>query len=50
MGVATMGKVVVTAKIENLEDKYKAHQGLIPPDQVRTLFVDDAIVDTGASG
>src|SRR5207253_1598295 len=50
MGTATMGRVVVSAKIENLEDQYKAHQGLIPPDQVRTLVVDDALVDTGATG
>jgi predicted aspartyl protease len=50
MGTATMGKVVVSAKIENLEDLYKAQQGLISPDQVRTLNVDDAVVDTGATG
>jgi clan AA aspartic protease len=50
MGSATMGKVIVSAKIENLEDQYKAHQGVIAPDQVRTLNVDDALVDTGATG
>src|SRR5829696_8879157 len=50
METATMGKVFVSAKIENLEDLYKAHQGLIPPDQIRTLTVDDALVDTGATG
>ena len=50
MGTATMGRVVVSARIENLEDQYKAHQGLIPADQVRTLVVDDALVDTGATG
>ncbi len=50
MGTATMGKVIVSAKIENLEDQYKAHQGLIPPDQIRTLVVEDALVDTGATG
>lgn len=50
MGTATMGKVVVPVKVENLEDQYKAHQGLIPVDQVRTLDVADALVDTGATG
>lgn len=50
MGTATMGKVIVSAKIENLDDQYMAHKGLLPPDQVRTLNVDDALVDTGASG
>ena len=50
MGAATMGKVTVSAKIVNLEDQYKAHQGLITADQIRTLNVDDAVVDSGASG
>jgi predicted aspartyl protease len=50
MGAATMGKVLVTAKIENLEDLYKVHQGILTLDQVRTLDVTDALVDTGAIG
>ena len=50
MGIATMGKVIVSAKIENLEDQYMVHQGLLTPDKVRALSVDDALVDTGATG
>lgn len=50
MGTATMGKVLATAKIENLEDLYKVHQGLLTPDKVRALDVTDALVDTGAIG
>lgn len=50
MGTTTMGKVIVSAKIENLEDLYAVHQGRLAPDQVRTLEVDDALVDTGAIG
>lgn len=50
MGTATMGKVVVTTKIENLEDQYAVYQGLLAPDQVRSITVDDAVVDTGATG
>src|SRR5436190_19351378 len=50
MGRATMGKVIVSAKIENLEDLYKVNQGLLTPDKVRTLDVTDALVDTGAIG
>ncbi len=50
MGIDTMGKVLVTAKVQNLEDLYKAHTGAIPADQVRTLTVDNALVDTGATG
>src|SRR6266545_344951 len=50
MGTATMGKVIVSAKMENLEDLYAVHQGLLTPDKVRTLDVNDALVDTGAIG
>jgi predicted aspartyl protease len=44
-----MGKVLVTAKIENLEDLYSAKRGLLPDDQVRRIEVHDAVVDTGAT-
>ena len=50
MGAATMGKVLVTVKIENLEDQYMVYKGLLPAEQVRTLTVDDAVVDSGATG
>lgn len=46
---AAMGKVLVTAKIENLEDLYKVNQGALPTDQVRSVEVQDALVDTGAT-
>ncbi|HXD87121.1 MAG TPA: retroviral-like aspartic protease family protein [Urbifossiella sp.] len=46
----SMGKVVVRAKIENLEDLFKVHQGALNADQVRTVEVNDALVDTGATG
>lgn len=45
----TMGKVLVTAKIENLYDAFSVTQGLMQPEQVRSVEVDDALVDTGAS-
>ncbi|WP_439627946.1 aspartyl protease family protein [Gemmata sp.] len=50
MGTDTMGKVIVRAKVENLDDQYMAHKGLLPAEQIRTLEVDDALVDTGATG
>lgn len=49
MGIETMGRVTVTAKIENLGDLYMAEKGLIPADQVRSVEVTDALVDTGAT-
>src|SRR5271166_648763 len=50
METALMGKVVVTARIENLEDLFDAEKGLISPDAVRSVEVHDALVDTGATG
>ncbi len=49
MGTATMGKVLVKARIENLRDVENREFGLIPPDQVRFIDVTDALVDTGAT-
>jgi predicted aspartyl protease len=49
METATLGKVLVSAKIENIVDLYSASKGQIPDDQVRRVEVSDAIVDTGAT-
>ena len=46
---ATMGKVLVTAKIENLYDLESNDRGLLAADQVRSVEVSDALVDTGAT-
>ncbi len=45
-----MGKVLVAAHIENLEDVYKVAQGTLSADQVRAVDVTDALIDTGATG
>jgi predicted aspartyl protease len=50
METILMGKVVVTARIENLEDLFNAQRGLISPDAVRSIEVGDALVDTSATG
>lgn len=44
-----MGKVIVLAKMENLSDIYHSATGAINPDQVRSMEVADALVDTGAT-
>jgi predicted aspartyl protease len=49
MEIATMGKVLVAAKIENLADLLKVREGTLPPDKVRAVEVTDALVDTGAT-
>lgn len=45
-----MGEVLVAAHLENLEDVYKAAQGVLPAEQVRAVDVTDALIDTGATG
>jgi hypothetical protein len=45
-----MGKVQVSARIENLEDLFNAEKGLLPQGQVRRVEVTDALVDMGAVG
>jgi predicted aspartyl protease len=49
MGAATVGGVVVEARIENLLDLYSAVKGLLAPEQVHRLEVPDALVDTGST-
>ncbi len=45
----TLGKVIVTAKIENVFDLYEASRGQLADDRVRCIEVVDARVDTGAT-
>ncbi len=49
MEILAMGKVVVAARIENLEDAYDADKGVLPAERVRSIEVSDALVDTGAT-
>jgi predicted aspartyl protease len=49
MEIVTMGKVVVSARIENLSDLIKVREGKLDPDQVRSLDIPDALVDAGAT-
>lgn len=45
----TMGKVTTTLTIINRLDQGKAEDGLISADQVRSVTVNDVLVDTGAT-
>jgi predicted aspartyl protease len=49
METETMGKVIVTAMIENLGDLYEVERGARTNDRVRRIEVHDAIIDTGAT-
>lgn len=44
-----MGRVTVTAKIENLSDRYLARNKVIDAADIRSLVIEDALVDTGAT-
>jgi predicted aspartyl protease len=43
-----MGRVTVEARVSNFQDAYQAKKGLLPPEEVRTIEIADALVDTGA--
>ena len=45
----SMGKVLTTLTVKNRIDEAKAAQGLISPDQVRSITLDNVLVDTGAT-
>ena len=42
-----LGRVHTEATIASLEDLWAAEQGLISPEQIRRVTVQDALVDTG---
>jgi predicted aspartyl protease len=46
---STMGKVLVSVKIENVKDLHAAEFGQLDPREVRSIEVDDALIDTGAT-
>lgn len=45
-----MGRIVVPAIVESIEDLYRAQRGEIPANQVRRIEIADALIDTGATG
>ena len=44
-----MGRVIVEAKIENFTDLEFANRGVMAEDEVRSVVVPDALIDTGAT-
>ena len=45
-----MGQVTVSLKLENLGELYNVRRGLLAQDQLHSVQIDDALVDTGATG
>lgn len=46
---SSVGRVLVTARIENLGDCYAAQKGSLSEGEIRAVQVDDALVDTGCT-
>jgi len=46
METQMVGRIIVTVKVESLSDLYMVEQGLLPAEQVRSVEVHDALVDT----
>ena len=44
-----MGKVLTTITVTNRIDEANAKKGLIPQNQVRSITLNDVLVDTGAT-
>jgi predicted aspartyl protease len=49
METKEMGRVLVEAKVENLQDLWAAERDLLAEEEVRRLVIPDALVDTGAT-
>ena len=49
MEIDTMGKVLVTAKVENLDDLFEVSKNQRQPEDVRGITIADAMIDTGAT-
>ncbi len=49
MGTGTLGRVTVSARIENVAELFLVDRGQLAPDQVHRVEVGDALVDTGAT-
>lgn len=49
METSPMGKVLVSAQIENLDDVFGREKGILAAGDVRRVEVADALVDTGAT-
>jgi predicted aspartyl protease len=45
----SMGKVLTTLTVKNRIDEANAVRGIISPDQVRSITLDNVLVDTGAT-
>jgi len=49
METATVGRVLVEARIENMQDLWGVANGQIPLEKARSIMIQDALVDTGAT-
>ncbi|NJL68210.1 MAG: aspartyl protease [Microcoleus sp. SM1_3_4] len=45
----SMGKITTTLTVTNRADQNVADRGFMPPDQIRSVTLDNVLVDTGAT-
>jgi predicted aspartyl protease len=50
METTAMGRVIVRARIENLQDVYAVRSGNLKIEQIRAVEVENALIDTGMTG
>ncbi len=46
---AVMGRVVVPAVVESIQDRWDVERGRLRDDEIRRIEIDEALVDTGAT-
>lgn len=44
-----MGKIITTLTVTNRIDQANAERGIIPPEQVRSVILDNVLINTGAT-
>jgi clan AA aspartic protease len=49
MSTAAMGKIITSLTVTNRIDQANAEDGLMPAEQVRSMTLDNVLVDTGAT-
>ncbi len=45
----SMGKIIITLTVTNRADQYVASRGFMPSDQIRSVTLNNVLVDTGAT-
>ncbi|MCL1464857.1 aspartyl protease family protein [Argonema galeatum] len=47
--IKEMGKLITTVTFTNLGDQFLASRGFMPPEQIRSITLENVLIDTGAT-